>query len=197
MSHYQHLSISERESIWENRIKGKSFREIAKIIGRSASTISREWKRNSSHGHYRPSQAQARYKRLRKNCRRLLLEQTPLKETVSSLLVEQQWSPEQISHRLALEGKGTISYNTIYRAIKAGTMEPKGSKANRQGRYPMSKYLRRKGWRGKKKSNKSPMNFVQQSIEERPRAAETRSQFGHWEGIWFTAASIKCILLPW
>ncbi|MCI9529038.1 MAG: helix-turn-helix domain-containing protein [Angelakisella sp.] len=55
--------------------------------------------------------------------------------------MEEQWSPEQISNRLAKEGKATVSYNTIYRAIKAGIMEAKGTRKNRHGRYPMSKYL--------------------------------------------------------
>ena len=140
MSHYQHLSIKERESIWENRIKGKTLSEIAAMIGRSIATVSRELKRNSRKGTYRPSEAQARYKKRRKKCRRpLLLAEGQLKETVSRLLVEEQWSPEQISHRLAYEGKPSVSYNTIYRAIKDGIMEPKGTKKNRQGRYPMSK----------------------------------------------------------
>jgi len=79
-----------------------------------------------------------------------------LREAVSRLPVEEQWSPEQISNRLAKEGKATVSYNTIYRAIKAGIMEAKGTRKNRHGRYPMSKYLRCKGWREKKKSNRSP-----------------------------------------
>ena len=39
MSHYQHLSIEERESIWEKQIKGESVRRIAAELGRSASTI--------------------------------------------------------------------------------------------------------------------------------------------------------------
>lgn len=183
MSHYQHLSIKERESIWENKIKEKSLSEIARIIGRDVSTVKRELDRNSEESVYRPSQAQKCYEERRKKCHRSrLLEQPSLKEMVSSLLTEQQWSPEQISKRIALEGKVTVSYNTIYRAIKSGLMEPKGTKKNRQGRYPMSKYLRRRGWRGRKKSGRSPQNFIHQSIEQRPKAAETRSQFGHWEG---------------
>lgn len=183
MSHYQHLSISERECIWENKIKGKTQKEIAAIIGRSISTISRELARNTKDGHYQPSEAQSRYEKRREKCRRpRLLEQEALKERVSSLLVGQQWSPEQISHRLALEGKATVSYNTIYRAIRNGIMEPTGARKNRYGRYPMSKYLRRKGWRGKKRSHKNPQSFIHQTIAERPKAAETRSQFGHWEG---------------
>ena len=70
MSHYQHLSIKERESIWENRIKGKTLSEIAAMIGRSIATVSRELKRNSRKGTYRPSEAQASYKKRRKKCRR-------------------------------------------------------------------------------------------------------------------------------
>lgn len=183
MSHYQHLTIIERESLWENKLKGKTLSEIAQIIGRSVATVSRELKRNGNKHGYRPSEAQDKYRKRRRKCRRkLLLKEGPIKEKVSSLLTRQQWSPEQISHRLAMEGKATVSYNTIYRAIKNGTMEEKGTKKNNQGRYPMSKYLRRKGWRSRKKSwNKTP-DFIRQSISERPKAAETRSQFGHWEG---------------
>ncbi len=183
MSHYHHLTIRERENLWENKIKGKTLSEIARIMGRSVATVSRELKRNGNKHGYRPSEAQDKYKKRRRKCRRtLLLKEGPLKKTVSTLLTEQQWSPEQISHRLAMEGKVTISYNTIYRAIKNGTMEEKGAKKNNQGRYPMSKYLRRKGWRSKKKSWNKTQDFIRQSIEERPKAAETRSQFGHWEG---------------
>ena len=46
MSHYQHLSISEREKILVLRTEGKSIRRIAAEIARSVSTVSREIKRN-------------------------------------------------------------------------------------------------------------------------------------------------------
>ena len=41
--------------------------------------------------------------------------------------------------------------------------------------------LRRKGWRGKGKGQKS-RHFVHQTIEERPQEANRRSEIGHWEG---------------
>ena len=184
MSHYQHLSISERESIWENRIKGKSLREIAALLGRSVSTISRELKRNKAARHsYRPSEARKLYQERRKRCRRhRLLEQGELRDTVAALLTERQWSPEQIAERLALErGRAVVSYATIYRALRAGCMEPKGSRKSRHGRYPMQKHLRRKG-RRRHGNKEKQQHFIHQTIEERPKAAETRSQFGHWEG---------------
>ena len=104
MSHYQHLTISERESIWENKLAGKSMREIARQIGRSVSTISRELKRNGMRQGYRPSEAQKKYERRRKHCRRKkLLKEGDLKDLVVRLLTEQQWSPEEISQRIKLE----------------------------------------------------------------------------------------------
>ena len=115
MSHYQHLSIEERESIWEKQIKGESVRRIAAELGRSASTISRELRRNQCKQGYRPSDAQKQYHHRRKQCRRhRLLAPGPLRATVVRLLTQQQWSPEQISERMAREhGKRLVSYSTV------------------------------------------------------------------------------------
>lgn len=184
MSHYHHLSISERESIWELFIKGKSLREIASGLGRNVSTISRELKRNKYRKIYRPSEAEKKYRERRRRCRRKrILAHGNLRNIVSSLISDEQWSPEQISNRLKFEkGKHQVSYSTIYRALKAGYMEPKGKrKKNKQGRFPMEKHLRRKGWKGKGKPKKTPA-FIQKTIEDRPKSADNRSKFGHWEG---------------
>ena len=76
MSPYHHLTISERERIWECVIKGKTVRPIARETGRSDSTISREIKRNRGAQSYRPSEAQETYQKRRQRCkRRLILEE--------------------------------------------------------------------------------------------------------------------------
>lgn len=183
MSHYHHLSISERESIWENKLLGKSLREIARITGRSVSTVSRELKRNRYALSYRPSKAQEKYQKRRKHCRRpKILGQTDIKERVVALLTGQQWSPEQISKRMELEHGGpVVSYSTIYRAIKTGYMEPPGRRKKNHGHFFMERYLRRKGWKGKKKEVRQKA-YVHRGIEERPKSAEKRSQLGHFEG---------------
>ena len=184
MSHYQHLSITERESIWESVLRGKSFRQIADELGRSVSTISREMKRNQGQCGYRPSEAQKSYTHRRLRCRRpLILAEGELRDTVARLIAGEQWSPEQIANRLALErGKPVISYATIYRALRCGCMEPKGKrKKNRLGRYPLQKHLRRKGWRGTGKAHKS-LAHIHQTIDKRPASVQNRKQFGHWEG---------------
>lgn len=180
MSHYQHLSITERESIWEQKIQGCSFRQIGKAIGRSPSTIMREINRNKGKG-YRPSNAQAQYHKRRTHChRKRLLDDQALRDKVVYLLVQQQWSPEQISQRLSLENTGKLSYNTIYRALKSGQMEQAGTKREK-GKYPLQKKLRRKGT---PKGQKKPRGTIkiEQTIEQRPKAADTRSRYGDWEG---------------
>ena len=92
MSHYHHLTISERESIWESVIKGKPLRQIAREIGRSVSTISRELKRNGHAQSYRPSDAQATYKKRRQHCKRhRILESGELRDTVAKLITKEQW----------------------------------------------------------------------------------------------------------
>lgn len=185
MSHYKHLNIFERECLWEMHIKGESLRKIAKKLGRNVSTISREIKRNQKRHPYSPTKAQTRYTEKRKKCvRKRILSSNELKEKVVFLLSNYQWSPEQISNRLMIEsGKKIVSYNTIYRALKCGYMEPKGRKIrNRHGRYPLLKHLRRKGWKGKKKKHSQKADYIHQTIEERPKEANERLEIGHWEG---------------
>jgi hypothetical protein len=43
---YQHLNAAERQVIQRAREAGESFPSIAKTLGRSPSTVSREWRRN-------------------------------------------------------------------------------------------------------------------------------------------------------
>ena len=63
---YKYLNITEREKILSFKAMGLSLCQIAKILGRNKSTISRELKRNK--GEYSPSKAHMRYLRQRKKC---------------------------------------------------------------------------------------------------------------------------------
>ena len=125
MRHYKHLSTKERECLLILRKIGKTITEIAKELNRSKSTISRELKRNSNEGEYSAYAAAAAYAERRKHSRRhKLLENKDLKRKVQKLIVEQHWSPEEISGRLKLEKSPyQISYTTIYRGIFAGMLE--------------------------------------------------------------------------
>ena len=125
MRHYGHLTLCEREDIMLMRREGRKITEIAAAIGRSKSTVSRELARNSCQRFYRASTAQARYEKRREPCRRTaILDDDQLFSLVGSKFLEEQWSPEQIEGRLALElGASPVSDSTIYRAIAEGRFD--------------------------------------------------------------------------
>lgn len=70
MGHQVHLALHEREDIMLMRRDGRGVCEIARAIGRSKSTVSRELKRDSCERFRRVSTAQRRYAERRKACRR-------------------------------------------------------------------------------------------------------------------------------
>ena len=71
---YTHLTIEERCCLREYYLQGKSYREIAKLLGRNVSTVSREIRRNYHRMYvkftYYPSTAQNKYERRRRFCHR-------------------------------------------------------------------------------------------------------------------------------
>ena len=152
MSHYQQLSISEREKILVLRTEGKSIRRIAAEIARSVSTVSREIKRNGrSDQSYSAVEAQRKYLHRRKKCRRhKLLLNASLKETVMRLFLEEQWPPEQ---RRSKGNRGAIR-----------NLRHRGKTRRRKGTEET---------RGK--------IVISNRIQERPKEADSRKVIGHWE----------------
>ena len=99
MPHYKQLNLYEREEISRGLSQGLSFREIANLTNRSASTISRELNRNLNNSiNYRASHAQIRATHLNHKPRRkikLKNNKRLLKFIVKHLY--KRWSPEQIA----------------------------------------------------------------------------------------------------
>lgn len=173
---YKHLSLWERTSMfkWYHYDK-ESMRQIAKRLGRSHSTISREIKRNM-YDYYVPTwyphPAQHEYQiRIRKRGRR-----EKLKSNATRAYVEEKlklgWSPEIISGRLRYENKLDYAcHESIYQYIYKDKSEliaflPRRHKKRRK-KYPTRKYVT-------KISGKT-------SILERPEAINSRAIPGHWE----------------
>ncbi len=183
MSHYQHLTIDERESLLRGIASGKTIRGIAKELNRSPSTISREVKRNCRKiESYSAVKAERNYNRRRKKCgRQRKLRNSQIKLLVRHLLLEQQWSPEQIDHRLKLEGNEIqISYSTIYRSIYLGDLEDRKLSHGQRG---VARKLRHRGKTRHKKGHTETRGKITIShpIEERPVEAQNRAELGHWE----------------
>jgi IS30 family transposase len=176
MKSYQQLSQEQRYTITEGTISHLSKAEIARKLGRSASTIGRELARNRrvSDGRYRADEAngQALSRRRKARCGFHHTEEQ-WKDVVEKLA--EQWSPEQISNDFRLHGKFSISHQTIYKRIRL----------NRQQGGAEYKELRIMPKARRKHRNSRDSRGIlpgKRHISERPAAVETRKQLGHWEG---------------
>lgn len=180
MSHYKQLIITERERILVGLSKGQSLRSIAKEIGRAASTISRELKRNRKNAmyHYSPFWAQIRYQQQRQHCgRNRLLSDTELRNAIMPLFWIELWSPEQIANRIKHEQKQfRISPVTIYRSIYAGLMDSNCRNAKESLRHGGIRQNR------KEREEKGKITRGIKSIWDRPAYVRRRKIIGHWEG---------------
>ena len=112
---YHQITSEERYTIAALRREGFRSAEIARHLGRHRSTISREVRRNSSRcdGSYRPSKAIERTNGRRSRSRRNQ-HFTKADFAMVEKKLKADWSPEQISGRLRLDGKLSISHETIY-----------------------------------------------------------------------------------
>ena len=102
--------------------QGMGVRAIGRMLGRAASTISRELTRNrcyATDGAYRPSKAQERTNGRRRRSRQVKRHGPELYAHIDVLLSGEQWSPEQIAGELARTGTARISAMTIYRYVQA------------------------------------------------------------------------------
>ena len=114
------LTLLERETISRGIVARQSARSMAKQLGRSPSTVSREIKRNGGCGRYRATQADEqawRYARRPKRCK--LAAHPWLRQTVATKL-KLNWSPEQIAGWLKRAHRGDrsqVSHETIYRSL--------------------------------------------------------------------------------
>jgi IS30 family transposase len=181
---YKHLNGEERGVIFAEHRRGASLRAIGSLVGRHASTISRELRRGRGcDGDYSPEAARRGYDsrrlRSRRPCR--LLEGSALHTWVHGKLVHLHWSPEQIAGRLRTmypdDPDQRISHETIYAAIYA---QPRGGlkaamiEALRQG----------KPSRGRRRTTLAGSSIVPESLRiiHRPEEVEARIVPGHWEG---------------
>ena len=175
------LTAEERELISRELAKKSSHRSIAKALGRHHSAISREIHRNGGDDHYRATAAEERAatKRRRPRPRKLEANQR-LHDFVQYGLVH-EWSPEQISGKLAEQYPDDldmrVSAETIYQTLflqARGELRTQLKLALRTGRTRRISPSRTAETRGK------ITNMV--SISERPAEAEDRAVPGFWEG---------------
>ena len=161
---YTHLTQIERYQIYALMKAGHTQSEIAIVLERSKSTISRELRRNRGQRGYRPKQAHcSSVERRAMNAR--TIDDATWQFAQEKLLL--QWSPEQIS------GHAAISPETVYQRVYAdkrtGGLLWKNLRCQKQRKKRYGKLDRR---------GIIPNRLF---IEDRPAIVETRSRIGDWE----------------
>ena len=180
---YRQLQPIERMRIEIWKSENVSAQEMGRRLGRSASTITREVKRNTCQANdYQAHGAQWRH-----SCRRTAAKPKPKLHPDGVLwgvvceLLRWKWSPQEIAATLKRaypqQSQHHVSHETIYTAIYA---YPKGElrkeliaclRQNRTKRMPRSRGQDRRG---------RIAEMV--SIHVRPPEVDDRIMPGHWEG---------------
>lgn len=88
------LTLAEREEISRGLSVGLSYRAIARLTGRSASTISREVTRNRGRTAYRAIDADDRSWRQARRPQRCKLAKNPVLRGYVAARLREDWSPE-------------------------------------------------------------------------------------------------------
>ena len=178
----RHLSLEEREEISCGVAGGESLRQIARRIGRAASTVSREVSRNGGRRRYRAHRAdRAAWGRARrpKTCK--LATNPALRHVVEDKLGD-RWSPQQISGWLARtypdDQEMRVSHETIYLSL---FIQTRGAL-----KRELTRHLRTRRANRRPKTKRPPSGKGQivdkVMISERPAEADDRAVPGHWEG---------------
>ncbi len=177
------LTSAEREEISRGIVAGQSIREIARVLGRAASTVSREVRRNGGRARYRAVEAdKSAWDRGRRPTRCKLALNWPLARLVAAKL-KMNWSPEQIAGWLKAEyprdERYHVSHETIYQSL---FIQARGALKKELTAHLRSQRTIRRSKHSKSKGLGQGEIKDIVSIRERPASIEDRAVPGHWEG---------------
>ena len=177
------LTLAEREVISRGVTARQSARSMAKLLGRSASTVSREMSRNGGCDRYRATLADenAWARSRRPKCCKLATNPRLRRAVARKLRLD--WSPEQVAGWLKRtypeDESCQVSHETIYRSL---FVQARGVLKKELLRHLRSKRtIRRSRQVGLHKDRRGQITGLI-SIRERPAAIEDRAVPGHWEG---------------
>jgi IS30 family transposase len=184
------LTLNEREEISRGVAADLSVREIAKTIGRSPSTVSRELDRNGGKNHYRAANADERaWKQAKRPKLCKLAVHGRLRQFVARRL-RQDWSPEQIAGALKLRFHGDemmqLSHETIYRSL---FIQARGVLKKELMAHLRIRRMMRRSKLASTEGQPRGQIIDAVSIRERPAEAEDRAVPGHWEGDLITGSN--------
>src|ERR687886_329761 len=171
-----HLVLEERERLAVLKAEGLSLRAIAARLGRAASTISRELRRDAlPKGGYMPVHAEGCYLD-RRQWPAVLERDERLGRFVRQRLLE-GWTPEQVAGWLGRgeeRGLRAVSTETIYAFIH---------RAGQKGEKLWKLLPRGRARRGRRRAREPRSTIAERrSIHDRPEEVEKRQEAGHREG---------------
>jgi IS30 family transposase len=180
----RYLSEDERVRLADLRREKRTMREIAALLGRSPSTISRELARGAdATGRYRPFEAHRRAlgrRHLHRPSR--LARDAELRDWVTGRLMA-RWSPEQVSRELRREypdqPERWLCAETIYQAVYRPDLG--GLPRELPGRVLHHRRRQRLPRRHAQARRSGPLAGMT-LIHDRPAEALERVEPGHWEG---------------
>lgn len=182
---YKQVTIVERGKIEALRKAGYTQGEIARMLGKSQSTISREIARNSVdqldtqlrpvRRYYAEAAQRQAMERRAGGGNQSKHEQYPeVMARIEGDILEKGWTPDAAIGRLERESgeRCPFTVRTFYNYVDKGLTKVKPidlpAKVSRKPRKKKSQAV------GKARE-------IGRSIEERPATVETREEFGHWE----------------
>lgn len=172
---YAHIKKAERLEIAILLDKGYSYRNIAKVLGRSVSAISEEINNNGVSKTYNPHKAERKSYVKRKYSKyqgMKVIENINLRNYLEDKLKE-DWSPEAIAGRIKnIDAQiESISAKSIYKFVYSV-----------YGRS-LEKFL---AYKGRKREIKTTQKILKLQdrifIDQRPKIIDKRRRFGDWEG---------------
>ncbi len=169
----KHLTIQQRYAIKAYQECGKTISSIAILIGVHKSTISREFKRNSTkRGVYNPDFAnELADERKERFCKHRKFDDHK-KKLIKHWITQEQWSPEQIKGYCDANGIEMVSHERIYQEIRE----------DKQNGGDLYKHLRHKlKHRSRPVSGKREVIKNKVSIDDRPDIINNKQRFGDWE----------------
>ena len=172
---YHQLTQEERYLISGGVRLKRSQRELAKLLGRSPSTVSRELRRNATahDGLYRAAKAHSYAFARRRRSRRGPQFSNRVFSQVDAA-VRQRWSPQQIVGVFRAKGQLVPSHETIYRRLRR-------DKHNGGSLWRFTRILLKMG---RKRYRSRPARGVllgKRHISERPAIVQSRGRIGDWE----------------
>jgi IS30 family transposase len=189
MKKYTQLTDEERAVIGTMLCHRRSLREIARLLGRAPSTISREIRRNEypNRGCYLSLHAGSMARGRRRRARQGTTYTTAQWNRVEHLL-KLDYSPEQVSGFLLRKKELRISHETIYRYLLA----------DKKSGGDLYKWLRCRGRKQRRKRygayDSRGRLAGKRPLAERPDGAANRSRIGHWEIDTVMGKNRACIL---